>query len=60
MAARRVMAQKSYQNGNWGRQTAALIYTGTAGAPWAVHAWDNWAHRTLGEAKAHYRRIGAL
>jgi len=26
---------------------------------WVVGAWDYWSHRTLAEAKAHFRSIGA-
>lgn len=59
MPTTRIIARKEYRNGNWGMQTASLAYTGDKGAPWVVSSYDHWAHRTLADAKAHYRRIGA-
>lgn len=59
MATERLVARATYQNGGFGEQSKELFYAPGSSAPWTVVAWDRWAHRTLAEARAHYRRIGA-
>lgn len=58
---RRTVAQREYQNGRFGTESASLSWAppvfGMSGR-WVVSAWDHWAHNSLTEAKAHYRNIG--
>lgn len=53
----RLIARKEYRNGRWGMQSASLSWD-AVNLRWIVWAWDCWAHRSLSEAKAHYRSIG--
>ena len=56
----REIARKVYVNGRFGTQHASLSFKEMCGRGyWVVSAWDRWAHNSLAEAKAHYRRIGS-